>query len=547
MNNKIKHSELLQDLTQIISETNGLTLKDTLELILLQPDFLIPQNRKLIFIDFYELLKKFKLSQATLESILNHPVSEAFTQFFKNFPSKFHEEHTHLTGALTAEFIYPRIKKLIDGPHTKIYEDQIKKTYGDSAWPISSVADVQKLITLKEGEGFSQYLKILFLPQLIFIDRNTHFEAAEHIAHEFYFKYNVGHLRLKFSLNRSSTQSSEQIPGATDITPEDVILGLYEGFRSFQRKHPDFSFSLSPSFRKEAHFFDGANFKNKKEHFLHQISQLSGILEKYPYLKEVLKEVDTVGDEKELYRKEHFAEMQSGFRKLQYLGFQIRSHHGETWHTLKRGIQAVDNAMNIWHIDTLEHGISLGINPNVYFHKIFQEVATLNQSEQSIPKESSLFKEIESLDWGSNKFVLEKLIVGTKLNEQEMILFLKAKFHTAREVEHYQHDVLNRLLQKGVTLVSLPSSNNKLTGKFQDYKDHPFSWWEKKNVQLGIGTDNYVTLNTNYIKEMLILLFTDPDQLKITKLLMVATGESRRPYMSHQLWQMRKKLTQSFI
>ena len=31
-------------------------------------------------------------------------------------------------------------------------------------------------------------------------------------------------------------------------------------------------------------------------------------------------------------------------------------------------MQAVDNAMNIWHIDTLEHGVSLGVNPNFYFH-----------------------------------------------------------------------------------------------------------------------------------------------------------------------------------
>ncbi|WP_374077148.1 hypothetical protein [Bdellovibrio bacteriovorus] len=97
-----------------------------------------------------------------------------------------------------------------------------------------------------------------------------------------------------------------------------------------------------------------------------------------------------------------------------------------------------------------------------------------------------------------------------------------------------------------MTLVSLPSSNNKLTGKFEDYKDHPFSWWEKKGVQLGVGTDNYVTLNTNFIHEMLILLYTDAVNLKITKLLMVTTGETRRPYISHLLWTMRKKLRKNF-
>jgi hypothetical protein len=35
---------------------------------------------------------------------------------------------------------------------------------------------------------------------------------------------------------------------------------------------------------------------------------------------------------------------------------------------------------------------------------------------------------------------------------------------------------------------------------------------------------------------MLILLYTDPLELKITKLLIVTTGESRRGYLSHLLW-----------
>ena len=88
--------------------------------------------------------------------------------------------------------------------------------------------------------------------------------------------------------------------------------------------------------------------------------------------------------------------------------------------------------------------------------------------------------------------------------------------------------------------MSLPSSNKKLTGALADYKDHPFSWWEKKGLRLGVGTDNDITLNTSFLREMLILLYTDPLELKITKLLIVTTGESRRPYLSHLLWQMRK-------
>ncbi|MFN8369890.1 MAG: hypothetical protein U0T83_04590 [Bacteriovoracaceae bacterium] len=131
-------------------------------------------------------------------------------------------------------------------------------------------------------------------------------------------------------------------------------------------------------------------------------------------------------------------------------------------------------------------------------------------------------------------------ISGKTLKDDEILEFIKIKFHTAREVEHYQHDILNRMISKGVGLTALPSSNNKLTYCFNDYKDHPFSWWEKKGVKLGVGTDNYITLSTNFIREMLILLYTDPINLKITKLLMVVTGEQRRPYLSQLLWKMRE-------
>ena len=98
------------------------------------------------------------------------------------------------------------------------------------------------------------------------------------------------------------------------------------------------------------------------------------------------------------------------------------------------------------------------------------------------------------------------------------------------------------MIHKNVSLVALPSSNLKLTGAFPDYKDHPFSWWEKKGLRLGVGTDNYITLSTNFIQEMLILLFSDPGKLKITKLLMITAKEDRRPYISHLLWTMRKKI-----
>ncbi|WP_413291809.1 hypothetical protein ACLSU7_10360 [Bdellovibrio sp. HCB185ZH] len=540
--NKDIHNQLVAALTTIISETNGISLSDTLDLLLSSDlNDKNPEAYKLVA-DFRNLLNRFQINEITITTLLKHPISAALFEFFKNFPLKYHEEHIHLTGAISADFIYPRLKKLLEGPDKEIYEQKISEVYGPQALPIRSVEDVDKLIRLQENEGFARYLKILYLPKLIFLNREVHAEAAYHMANDLWKNFNVGSVRLKFSLSRSTSSSSEQIPGIDDVTPEDVVLGLYDGFKKFQDEHSEFRFILSPSFRKEANHFDAENFKTRKEHFMSQIDELVQMLDKYPFLQKVMTDADTVGDERELYRKEHFNEMKMGFRKLQYRGFKIRSHHGETWHTLKKGIQAVDNAMNIWHIDTLEHGISLGINPNKYFHRLYQDFIKRNNEGKGFTEKDPLYRELTELDWADNRHVLEKLLKGERLNDAEKVLLVKAKFHTAREVEHYQHDVLNRMIQKGVTLVSLPSSNNKLTGKFEDYKDHPFSWWEKKGVQLGVGTDNHVTLNTNFIYEMLILLYTDSVNLKITKLLMVTTGESRRPYISHLLWTMRKRL-----
>lgn len=532
---------LVKYLTNMIGETNGVSLIDTLNLLLNSDLHKKHPEVNNEIKEFRELLDLFRTNKIQINQLLEHSFSTALSDFFKHFPLKYREEHIHLTGSLTADFIFPRLKVLLDGPNRKIYEDRIKQIYGPMSLPITSPEDVDKLIRLKENEGFLTYLKILYIPQLIFINKQVHTEAAYHMATELYHKYNVGHVRLKFSLSRSTSSSSEQIPGVGEVSSEDVVLGLYDGFMKFKKQNPDFTFTLSPSFRKESHHFNKDKFKSRRDHFMQQVDELVTMMDKYPFLESVMTDVDTVGDEKELYRKEHFNELSAGFRKLQYRGFKIRSHHGETFHTLKKGIQAVDNAMNIWHIDTLEHGISLGINPNTYFHRLYQEVIRKNRNEEKIDPKDSVYQEVKELDWGDKKFVLDKLLNGITLTSEEEILFLKAKFHTAREVEHYQHDVLNRLIQKDVALISLPSSNNKLTGRFQDYKEHPFSWWEKKGVQLGVGTDNYITLNTNYIEEMMILLYTDAGDLKITKLLMVTTGENRRPYISHLLWKMHKR------
>lgn len=533
--------DLAKSLTEIISETNGISLADTLELLISSE---IVRSRPQVAqaaAEFRSLLFDFQSDQVDMERLLKHPIATGLFLFFKHFPLPYRDEHTHLTGALSPEFIYPRLKKLLEGPNRKIYEDKIRAIYGDDSLPIESVADVERLLKLKNDERFSRYLSILMLPKLLLVSRQANREAAYHLAKELYTKYNVGFIRLKFTLSRATSDEAEQVPGLEDLTEEDVALGLYEGFMDFKKEMPAWDFVLSPSFRKEAKAYDAKNYASKKEHFLAQVRKILDILEKHPELKPYMTEVDTVGNEVDLFRKSHFQDMKIGFRKLQYRGFKIRSHHGEIFRTLRHGIQAVDNAMNIWRIDTLEHGLSLGINPNFYFHSLYQRVLKWNRRGEAIRPGTPEYFEIDEMDWDPRyTHVRDRLIKGEPLSEEDVRLFTKAKFHTAREVEIYQHDVLDRMIDKGVSLISLPSSNMKLTNTVEDYKDHPFSWWEKKGVALGIGTDNYVTLDTNFIQELLIVLFADPQFLKITKLLMVATGETRRPYLSHLLWKMRE-------
>ncbi|HPI41709.1 MAG TPA: hypothetical protein PLJ21_12945, partial [Pseudobdellovibrionaceae bacterium] len=440
--------ELCRIFTYLISETNGLSLNDTLNLILKNNSSEVSESSRKEIQQFQKLMNQFIINEIPIQKLLSHPVSEALLKFLNNFPLKYKEEHIHLTGSLTSEFIYPRLKKLLDGPHKKLYMTKIKEVYGEQALPLRGPEDVDRLIRLKENEGFDRYLKILYLPKLILVDQKAHEEASYHMAQELFTTYNVGSIRLKFSLSRATSSSDEQLPSGDNLSSEEVVLGLYNGFKKFQKTHPDFKFILSPSFRKESNFFNSKLFKTRQEHFHSQVNELVELIEKYPYLSEHLKDVDTVGDEKSLYRKEHFNELKSGFRKLRYRGFQIRSHHGETFLTLNRGIQAVDNAMNIWQIDSLEHGISLGINPNRYFHEIFLQAQALNQKSMAITEKHTFYQEIQDLHWGDSKKILQKLNSGKKLNEQEQLLFLKAKFHTATEVEHYQHDVLNRLIQK---------------------------------------------------------------------------------------------------
>ena len=530
-------ARLTRFFTHLISETNGLSLEDTLALAQHAPQLDSDREVADCISEFRTLLGQFRLGKTPIEKLFAHPVSQALGDFFRAFPIPFRDDHIHLTGSLDAQFVYQRLAPLLEA--NRAYAQKIKDVYGPDA-TVRSAADVDRLIRIRDDDRFDRYLKILFLPKLILTSREAHRDAAYHMASRLHRTSNVGGLRLKFTLFRETTDPAEQIPGIAALTPEDALLGLYEGFKSFQSEMPAFKFVLSPSFRKEAGFFDAKRYRSKRASFDDQVNQIVELLKKYPELRDVVTEVDTVGNERGFYRKVHFQEMRVGMRKLQAYGLRTRSHHGETWDTLRHGVQAVDNAMNIWHVDAVEHGLSLGINPNFYFHSLLQRMLRLNTKGEPVAPGTREYAELMDMDTSGREDIRENLLRGIRLTEAEATKATKTKFHHAREVETYQHDVLNRMIDKRLTLVSLPSSNKKLTGELADYADHPFSWWEKKGLRLGVGTDNDITLSTSFIREMLILLYTDPLELKITKLLIVTTGESRRDHLSHLLWQMRK-------
>jgi hypothetical protein len=166
-------------LTQLISETGGLSLDDTLALAEQSPT----AGEELAHIrDFRALLGRFRLNQASIETLLAHPVSLALEGFFRAFPIPFRDEHIHLTGSLHADFIYPRLQRLLEGPQRALYEAKIAEVYGRGSLPIRNGQDVDRLIRLGEDERFDRYLKILYLAKLVLLDREAHRDAAYHMA-----------------------------------------------------------------------------------------------------------------------------------------------------------------------------------------------------------------------------------------------------------------------------------------------------------------------------------------------------------------------------
>ena len=131
-------------LTQLISETGGLALEDTLVLAQQSPQLDDEPDLGACIGEFHDLLGRFRLQQIPIEALLEHPVSHAFEAFFRAFPIPFHDEHIHLTGSLDAEFVYPRLAALLAGPQRALYEKKIADVYGRDALPIRNASDVDR-------------------------------------------------------------------------------------------------------------------------------------------------------------------------------------------------------------------------------------------------------------------------------------------------------------------------------------------------------------------------------------------------------------------
>jgi hypothetical protein len=108
-------------LTNLISETNGITLVDTLDLAI-ESEY-SKDNRKIrkSLQEFRKLISGYQQGDVDIHTLLSHPVSDALKIFFKNFPLPYREEHIHLTGSLTADFVWPRLRPLLKGPNKDIY------------------------------------------------------------------------------------------------------------------------------------------------------------------------------------------------------------------------------------------------------------------------------------------------------------------------------------------------------------------------------------------------------------------------------------------
>src|SRR2546421_12859173 len=100
-------ARLTRFFTQLISETSGLSLEDTLVLAQQSPQLERDEELGYLLREFHKRLGRFRLGGESIETLFDHPVSQALAAFFRAFPIPYRDEHIHLTGSLHAALIYP--------------------------------------------------------------------------------------------------------------------------------------------------------------------------------------------------------------------------------------------------------------------------------------------------------------------------------------------------------------------------------------------------------------------------------------------------------
>src|SRR6476646_8100773 len=131
-------ARLTRFFTQLISETSGLSLEDTLALAQQSPLTESDPDLARCIDEFRDLPGSVRLHDTPIEKLFEHPISHALADFFRRFPIPFHDEHIHLTGSLDADFVYPRLAPLLEQP---VYQAKIRQVYGEET-SIRSAADV---------------------------------------------------------------------------------------------------------------------------------------------------------------------------------------------------------------------------------------------------------------------------------------------------------------------------------------------------------------------------------------------------------------------
>ena len=121
--------QLKQFLVEMISETNGISLYDTVELLEYSQNIQSSQKLKFVVNDFKRKLDNFQNDNIEIKELLEHPFSKALYDFFKHFPVKYREEHIHLTGSLSSEFVYSKLRVLLESKNKDFYLQRIKDVY----------------------------------------------------------------------------------------------------------------------------------------------------------------------------------------------------------------------------------------------------------------------------------------------------------------------------------------------------------------------------------------------------------------------------------